>query len=69
LVRRIGFETAAEGSMKEYQVVIVRLQTRTREDEEMLTDLLNERARMGWAYQSSTTLEADRILVVFVREA
>lgn len=55
--------------MKEYQVVIVRLQGRTREDEEMLTDLLNERARMGWNHHSSTALEPSRILLTFVREA
>jgi len=34
--------------MKEYQAVIHRLSRRLREDEEALTDLLNERIRGGW---------------------
>ena len=33
--------------MKQYQMVITKLQVKAREDEEMLTDLLNERARTG----------------------
>ena len=34
--------------MKEYQAVILRLTGHTREDEDALTDLLNERSRGGW---------------------
>jgi hypothetical protein len=34
--------------MKEYQAVIQRLTRRTRDDEDALTDLLNERIRGGW---------------------
>jgi hypothetical protein len=34
--------------MKEYQAVIHRLTRHTREDEDALTDLLNERSRGGW---------------------
>jgi hypothetical protein len=34
--------------MKEYQAVILKLTQRTREDEDALTDLLNERSRGGW---------------------
>jgi hypothetical protein len=34
--------------MKEYQAVIHRLTRRAREDEDALTDLLNERIRGGW---------------------
>ena len=34
--------------MKEYQAVILRLTRRTRDDEDALTDLLNERSRGGW---------------------
>ena len=55
--------------MKQYQVVITKLQSKAREDEETLTDLLNERARTGWFYESSTPLAANRLLVVFVRQA
>ena len=55
--------------MKQHQVVIVRMQQKIREDEESLTDLLNERARMGWAYSSITELDGGRVAVVFAREA
>ena len=34
--------------MKEYQAVIVRVTRHVRDDEDALTDLLNERSRMGW---------------------
>ncbi len=55
-------------NMTQYQVAIVRLQRKTREDEETLTDLLNERTRMGWHYHSLTYLGAERAAVVFERE-
>lgn len=55
--------------MKQYQVVITRLQAKQRDDEETLTDLLNERARAGWLYESATALAGNRLLVVFVRQA
>jgi len=55
--------------MREYQTVIVRLQNRVREDEETLTDLLNERARMHWDFDSMHGLGAGRIVLVFSREA
>ncbi len=55
--------------MKQYQVVITKLQAKAREDEETLTDLLNERARTGWLYESATPLTANRLLIVFVRQA
>ena len=58
-----------EVGMKQYQVVITKLQTKAREDEETLTDLLNERALAGWFYESSTALAANRLLLVFVRQA
>lgn len=54
--------------MQEYDVVIVRLAARTRPDEEALTDLLNERARAGWQFQSASALAANRVMVVFSRE-
>lgn len=34
--------------MKEYQAVMLRLTHHPREDEDALTDLLNERSRTGW---------------------
>lgn len=55
--------------MREYQVVIAKLQNRVREDEDALTDLLNERARAGWTYESAVPLSAQRLLLVFGREA
>ena len=55
--------------MTEYQAVIVRMQGRAREDEDQVTDLLNERARMGWEYHSATKLGDDKLLVVFHRKA
>jgi hypothetical protein len=52
--------------MKEYQAVILKLSQRTREDEDALTDLLNERSRGGWepAMMSQDTLH---LTVVFSR--
>src|SRR5678815_2348552 len=43
-----GREATIFAPMKEYQAVIHRLTRRTREDEDALTDLLNERMRSGW---------------------
>jgi hypothetical protein len=34
--------------MKEYQAVMLRLTRHARDDEDALTDLLNERSRGGW---------------------
>lgn len=53
---------------QEYQTVIIRLRAKSREDEEALTDLLNERARMGWRFQTLTPLGAGKLLVIFARE-
>ena len=52
--------------MKEYQAVILKLTQRTREDEDALTDLLNERSRGGW---EPTMMSQDdlRLTVVFSR--
>ena len=55
--------------MKQYQVAILKLQQKTREDEETLTDLLNERTRMGWRFGSITQLVGGSVAVVFEREA
>lgn len=54
--------------MKQYQVVITRLCGKGRDDEDILTDLLNERTRMGWKYEGMTQLVSDRVAVVFERE-
>jgi hypothetical protein len=54
--------------MKEYQAVIVRLSRRTRDDEDALTDLLNERSRGGWLPEMMSQ-DAERITVVFSRRA
>ena len=43
-----GADTTIFAIMKEYQAVILKLTQRTREDEDALTDLLNERSRGGW---------------------
>ena len=53
--------------MKEYQAVIVRATRHVREDEDALTDLLNERSRMGWE-PVMMTQDSQRVTVVFARE-
>lgn len=56
--------------MKEYQAVIVKLGKRVRDDEDALTDLLNERSRSGWTPALMTEDSARaRLTVVFAREA
>lgn len=53
--------------MKEYQAVIHRLTRHTREDEDALTDLLNERIRGGW--EPVMMAQDDlRLTIVFQRE-
>ena len=54
--------------MKEYQAVILRLGRHARDDEEALTDLLNERSRGGWE-PALMTQDASRITLIFAREA
>ena len=54
--------------MKEYQAVILRLTRRARDDEDALTDLLNERSRGGWEPTMMTHGE-DRLTIVFARDA
>jgi hypothetical protein len=54
--------------MKEYQAVILRLTRHQREDEDALTDLLNERSRGGWA-ATMLTQDGQRLTIVFAREA
>jgi hypothetical protein len=52
--------------MKEYQAVILRLTRHTRDDEDALTDLLNERSRGGWE-PAMMTQEGTRLTIVFAR--
>lgn len=54
--------------MKEYQAVILRLTRHQREDEDALTDLLNERSRGGWTPTMMSQQDL-RLTVVFAREA
>lgn len=54
--------------MKEYQAVILRLTMRTLEDEDALTDLLNERSRGGW-HPALMTQSAERVTIFFARDA
>ena len=54
--------------MKEYQAVILRRSRHAREDEDALTDLLNERSRGGWEPELMAQDDA-RLTVVFSRRA
>ena len=54
--------------MKEYQAVILRLTRHQREDEDALTDLLNERSRGGW-HPAQLTQDAARLTIIFARDA
>jgi hypothetical protein len=61
--------------MKEYQAVMVRLTNHPRDDEDALTDLLNERSRSGWepallSHSGATSAVPggpDRLTVIFQR--
>jgi hypothetical protein len=53
--------------MKEYQAVIHRLTRRAREDEDALTDLLNERMRSGWE-PAMMAQDDQRLTIIFQRE-
>ena len=61
-------ESSIFARMKEYQAVIVRLGRRVREDEDAITDLLNERSRGGWEPELITQ-DAERVTIVFSRRA
>jgi hypothetical protein len=54
--------------MKEYQAVIVRLTRHARDDEDTLTDLMNERSRGGWE-PAMMTQDGQRLVVIFQRPA
>ena len=53
--------------MKEYQSVMVRLTRHLRDDEDALTDLLNERSRGGWR-PAMMSQDPERLTIVFERE-
>ena len=53
--------------MKEYQVVVAKLSRHTHEDEDTLTDLLNERSRGGWR-PALVTQGENRMTFVFERD-
>ena len=52
--------------MKEYQAVLLRLTRRSQDDEDALTDLLNERSRAGWD-PALMSQDSQRLTVVFQR--
>jgi hypothetical protein len=54
--------------MKEYQAVVVKLTLHTREDEDALTDLLNERSRAGWQ-PALMSQDEHRLTILFQRDA
>jgi hypothetical protein len=54
--------------MKEYQAVVVKLTRHTREDEDTLTDLLNERSRSGWE-PAMMAQDQERVTILFQRDA
>jgi hypothetical protein len=54
--------------MKEYQAVVLRLTQRTKDDEDAITDLMNERSRGGWE-PAMMTQDAQRLVIVFQRAA
>ena len=52
--------------MKEYQAVMLRLSRHARDDEDALTDLLNERSRGGWR-PAMMAQDDHRITIIFER--
>ena len=53
--------------MKEYQAVMLRLSRQPRDDEDALTDLLNERSRARWE-PGMMAQDGTRLTIVFQRE-
>ena len=54
--------------MTEYQAVLIRLSGKVLEDEETVTDELNDRRRGGWVLSQMVPLSPRRVLAVFERE-
>jgi hypothetical protein len=63
-----GAESTIFARMKEYQAVVLRLTQRTKDDEDAITDLMNERSRGGWE-PAMMTQDAQRLVIVFQRAA
>jgi hypothetical protein len=53
--------------MKEYQAVMLRLTRHPRDDEDALTDLLNERSRSQWV-PTMMAQDGTRLTVIFQRD-
>jgi len=54
--------------MKEYQAVVLRLTRRSQDDEDTITDLLNERSRSGWE-PALMSQDGQRMTLVFQRQS
>lgn len=54
--------------MKEYQAVILRLTRHLHDDEDALTDLLNERSRGGWE-PAMMSQDDRRLTIIFQRSS
>ena len=63
-----GAEATIFARMKEYQAVVLRLTQRAKDDEDAITDLMNERSRGGWE-PAMMTQDAQRLVIVFQRAA
>jgi hypothetical protein len=63
-----GAKSTIFARMKEYQAVVLRLTQRAQDDEDSLTDLMNERSRGGWE-PALMTQDAQRLVIVFQRAA
>jgi hypothetical protein len=61
-----GAEATIFARMKEYQAVVLRLTQRAKDDEDAITDLMNERSRGGWE-PAMMTQDAQRLVIVFQR--
>ena len=55
-------------TVTEYQAIVLRLSGKVLEDEESLTDELNDRRRAGWLLFQLVPLSPRRLLAVFQRE-
>jgi hypothetical protein len=54
--------------MREYQAVILKLSRRAHDDEDALTDLLNERSRARWE-PAMMSQAGERLVIIFGRVA
>ena len=63
----MGTAPSDSTGVKEYQAVVIRLTRHLRDDEDALTDLLNERSRGGWE-PTMMAQDAQRLTVVFARD-